>query len=231
MPIRRLATFVSAACCVLAAATMPAAASAHGGRGGHGYAREQNRAQQLCAEAGVPLNGWTHSSGHSLSGLSETQVKELKAACETLATAYAAQRKADEAAAKAFEEARKSAFAKLKEACPSLAEHHYPPPGQGELSTACKEALKAYQTAVNEARNTYRKALEEAGKTFDVALSAFETATKPIVEALEAAAKANHRHQGQGPAGTAGPWGSSPGAQAAPGFGPAPGYRGPGRGR
>lgn len=182
-------------CLALAAMLVPAAALAHGGRGrdGRGPGLQGNRIQRACAEAGAPLSGKPYGESHGLTGLSEAQVKELKAACEKLGTAYTAQRKADEAASKVFKEALASARKKLDEACPALTEHHeFGRWNHTELSTACKEAFKAYATTAEEAQKVYRTALEEAGKTFQKALSEFETSTKSIFEALTKAAESEH---------------------------------------
>lgn len=209
MMSRRPSALVLSGCLALACLVVPATASAHGGRGGRdGRGRGQgNSVQRVCAQAGAPLAGQAYGEGHGLSGLSETQAKELKAACEKLATTVTAQRKADEAAWKLFREALASARKKLDEACPALTEHHE---GWGwghtELSTACKEAFKAYATAAHEAQKAYRGAVEEAGKTFQKALGEFETSTKSIFEALAKAAESEHP----------GPYGGGFGA---PGFG------------
>lgn len=231
MLVRPRVMILSTACCLLAVMAAPGAALAHGGAGrdGHGYGRPESRAQRLCAEAGVPLNGHVYGEGHGLSGLSETQVKELKAACEKLATAYAAQRKADEAASKALWEAFKSDRTKLNEACPALSEHHEPGSGgPTELSAACKEALKSYGVAVHEAQQSYRKAIEEAGKTFATALSEFEKAVKPIEESLQTATPEDHHH-GQAPSGAGWPGAWQPGGAGPAGL-PGGGQRGFGDG-
>lgn len=209
MPRRRYLTTALAACCALSAvAAVPSVASAHGSIGGrrHHYMSFQARAAQLCAQAGVPLNGSAHWIGHGLSGLSETRLKELKAACEKLAAAYSAQRKSDEAAAKALQEARKTDRSKLGEACPALAQpsmpwmHHL---DYGELSTACKEAVKKYFASVGEAQKAFYKAVQEAHKPFRAALEEFEKAVKPILAVLQAAAQSHMQA-------TPGPW-PSPG--------------------
>lgn len=202
-------------CLALAPMVAPAAALAHGGRGrdGRGPGLQGNRVQRVCAEAGAPLSGKPYGESHGLTGLTEAQVKELKAACEKLSTAYTAQRKADEAAWTVFKEALTSARKKLDEACPALTEHHEPG-GWGhhtELSTACKEAFKTYATAAQEAQKVYRTALEEAGKTFQKALGEFETNTKSIFETLTKAAESEHpgyngRPFGPPPPGSPGGW-------------------------
>lgn len=225
MLVRHRVMIVSAICCALAATAVPSVALAHGGGGRYGYrVRLQNRAQRLCVEAGVPLNGQKRGEGRGPSGLSEAQVKELKTACEKLAAAYAAQRKADEAASKTFGEARTSDRTKLNGACPALTEHHERGAGEPiELSAACKEALKSYGTAVREAEKACRKALDEAGKTFATALSEFETAVKPVLTALETAAREHRHHHGEGSSGEgSGPSGRG---QAGPAGWPGPGHR------
>jgi len=182
-------------CLAMVAMAVPSAALAHGGGGGHrrGHGPQGNRIQRVCAEVGAPLGGKPYGKGHGLADLSEAQVKELKAACEKLATAYTAQRKADEAASTHFKEALASARKTLDAACPALTEHHEPGGRRHkELSTACKEALKAYAATTKEARKVYRTALKEAGKTFQAALSGFETSTKSIFEALTKAARSGH---------------------------------------
>lgn len=204
-------------CLALAPLVVPAAALAHGGGGrdGRGPGLQSNRIQRACAEAGAPLSGKPYGESHGLTGLSETQVKELKAACEKLGTAYTAQRKADEAASKVFDEALASARKKLDEACPALTEHHeFGRWSHTELSTACKEALKTFAATAHEAQKVYRTALEEAGKTFQKALSEFETSTKSIFEALAKAAESEHPgYHGRtfgGPPGLPGGWAGAP---------------------
>ena len=183
--------------CGLTAMSVPSVALAHHGRGrfdrfGPRAGFGGKGAQGLCAEAGVAMNGhlngpggpWGgHSNwdGQGLASLTETQTKELKSACEKLATAYAAKRTADGAAAKTLWEALKADATKLHEACPALAEHHEP---GFELSAACKEALTSFWTSAKEAKKAYRAAVEAADKAFAPALAEFETATAAIVAAL-----------------------------------------------
>jgi cytochrome c556 len=178
----------------LASLLAPTAASAWGGGGGafgrHGSQREL--VQRVCSEAGAPLGGMPSGNwrarwrwhgleeGHGLSGLTEAQMKELKAACEKLGTAVKARRTADEAAFKTFSEALATARKKLDEACPALTEHH-----EGELSMACKEAIKTFVSSAQEAGKSLHTALEAASMTFQKALGEFETATKAIFEKLE----------------------------------------------
>ncbi len=206
------------AVCGLTAMSVPSVALAHHGRGRFGPRAGYGGkgAQGLCAEAGVAVNG--HLNGHAapwgghpswdgqaLASLTETQTKELKSACEKLATAYAAKRTADAAAAKALWEALKADATKLHEACPALAEHHEP---GFELSAACKEALTSFWTSAKEAKKVYRAAVEAAAKAFAPAVGEFETTTAPIVAALDAAAPAGHiygpgrRFGGYDPAGS-----------------------------
>lgn len=208
MPSRSRSTLVGAICCLLGVLALPNLALAHGaGRyRGAGGGRHASRVQLVCAEAGVPLNGQAYGEAHGLSALSESQLKELKTACEALAAVSATQRKADEAAAKTLHEALQAARTKLDEACPTLAEHHWPG-GWGELSSTCKEALKTAANAAHEAQKAFGKALEEAAKPFQAALSEFETKVKSILEALEAAG-------GQYPHG--GGWGGLPGFRGGP---------------
>ena len=191
--------------CGLTAMSVPSVALAHHGRGrfdrfGPRAGFGGKGAQGLCAEAGVAMNGhlngpggpWGgHSNwdGQGLASLTETQTKELKSACEKLATAYAAKRTADGAAAKTLWEALKADATKLHEACPALAEHHEP---GFELSAACKEALTSFWTSAKEAKKAYRAAVEAADKAFAPALAEFETATAAIVAALDAAAPSGH---------------------------------------
>ena len=79
-----------------------------------------------------------------MSSLSEAQTKELVAACEKLAGAFAVKHKAIEGASKTFWEALKADRTKLDEACPALTEHHEHGFWEhNELSPACQEALKA----------------------------------------------------------------------------------------
>ena len=154
----------------------------------------------MCAQAGVAVSAHVHAFNHrgfvenpAVSGLSETQTKELMAACEKLAAAFAVKRTAVEAASKTFWEALKADRAKLDEACPALTEHHEHGFWEhNELSPACQEALKAFWTSAHEAGKTYRTAVQEACKTFRVALSEFEASTKPILAALEAAEMEHH---------------------------------------
>ncbi|HTY96013.1 MAG TPA: hypothetical protein VMB91_03160 [Solirubrobacteraceae bacterium] len=192
------------AVCGLTALSVPSAALAHHGRGRFGHRADfgGRGAQGLCAEAGVPLNGHLNGpsgpwGGHSdwqaqgLASLTETQTKELKSACEKLATAYAAKRTADAAAAKTVWEALKADATKLHEACPALAEHHEP---GFELSAACKEALTSFWTSAREAKKAYRAALEAAYKAFAPAVTEFETATAPLVAVLAATTPGGHGH-------------------------------------
>lgn len=208
MPIRPRVMAVWAGVCVLITMTIASTALAHRGSErfrGHDMFRAR-QAWGVCAQAGVVVsshvrgfNRHADGDGPGPSSLTETQIKELKAACEKLATAYGAERKADEASSKALWEALKAARAKLDEACPALQEQHE----RGfwehtDLSTACEEALKSYWTAAHEAGKTYRTALEEAGKPFDTALNEFEETVKPILTALEAVQMEHHFQPGQG---------------------------------
>lgn len=209
-------------CVALASALAPAAALAHAGgsrhgRGAHTRVLPHGSAhrdgfqlalvQRVCAQAGAPLGGTPHWQGHVLTGLTETQVNELKAACEKLTPAYTAERKADEAAWKVLWEALAADRKKLDEACPALTEPHEP--GRWtEPSAACKEAFATYATASKEAEKANRTADEEAGKTFEKPLGEFEASTRSIFEALAKAAESEH------PSGHGG-WGSG----GAPGLG------------
>jgi len=206
---RPRAIVLTAACCTLAAIGAPSVAQAHRGHDHFGrFVSHARQVQHVCAEAGVPLGGHSHGSwkGHGLSSLTETQEKELKAACEKLATAYAAKRTADEAAGKTLWEALKAARTKLDEACPAVTEHHGPGGwwSHAELSTACQEALRAFWTSAHEAKQAFRAAIEAAGKPFQAALTEFESATASIMAALEAAESDkffSHGHRFGGPAG------------------------------
>jgi hypothetical protein len=181
----------------IASLVAPSAASAWGGGGGafgrHGSQREL--IQRVCSEAGAPLStmpsGNWHArwrwhgleEGHGLSGLTEAQTKELKAACETLKKAVEARRMEDEAAFKTFDEKLATARETLDKACPALTEHRAP---GTELSTACKEAIKTFVTEAGKEREALDAALKQASKTFQTALEKFEKATKAIFEKLEA---------------------------------------------
>lgn len=213
---RRPRVLALSGCLALACLVVPATASAHGGRGGRdGRGRSQgNSIQRVCAEVGAPLGGKTFGEAHGPSSLSETQTKELKAACEKLATAAAAQRTADEAASKTFQEQLASDHKKLDEACPALTEHHeFGSWHDTELSTACKEAFNTYGAAAHEAQKAYRGAVEEAGKTFQKALGEFETSTKPIFEALAKTAESERPGPSGGRCGASGSGGGWAGSQ------------------
>ena len=218
MPSRPRHLLLGVLLCVLGAVSLPSAALAHGfghyGFGhyrGGGHYRHAGGAQQLCAEAGVPLYGQVHGEeGHSLASLSESQLDALKSACEKLAPASAAEKEAVEAASKVLHEALSAARTKLDEACPTLKED-YGPGGWMELSASCKEALKAAGSATREAEKAFGKSLEEAFKAFQPALSAFEAQVKPILETLESA-------QRQDPQG--GSWPALPGFRGARGGAP-----------
>jgi len=218
MLIRPRVMGLVAAVCVLTPMAFAGSALAHGGRE---HFRRHNvfqthQVQGLCAQAGVPVSGhmrgfwYRDSAGDSLSALTETQTKELTAACEKLAAAYAVKRKAIEAASKTLWEALKADRAKLDEACPALTEHHEPGWSPTELSTACKEALQAYWTAAHEAGKAFRTAREEACKAFKAALAEFETATAPILTALEGAQTQQRFRPGQA-SGATGQGSSTPG--------------------
>lgn len=210
MPSRPRSVLVGVLFCLLAALSLPGLATAHGlGRHNRDARyRPGGGADLVCAQAGVPL-GRQGQGGHGLSSLSESQLKELKAACEKLASASAAERKAVEAAAKTLHEALQVARTKLDEACPELTEHHGIG-GWGELSSACKEALKDAGTAAHEAQEAFGKVLAEATKTFQSALSGFETEVKPILETLEKAAMQHEQWGG---------WPGLPGLRSVPGAG------------
>ena len=195
---------------MLTALTAPSMALAHGGHEhfSHHSVFHAKQVQHFCAEAGVALNGHSdfnrqgrRPSSLTESGpgsLTETQVKELKMACEKLATAYGVERTADEAAAKTLWEALKPARAKLLEACPALTEHHdFHVWMHAELSPACTEALTSYWATAREAKKSFRAALEAAGKPFEVALKEFEASTESILPALEAAQAEHSSHHGK----------------------------------
>lgn len=234
MPFRRQ-TLAASLACAAGAIAVPVVALAHDSHGrDHWRARPLSQAQKLCAQAGVPLASDSHGHGHvhlglghATPGLTEAQLAQLKAACEKLASAYAAERKADEGAEKAFLEVVVPARKKLDEACPR---HHHGflpvgstgptgptgatgPAGPPEVSTACKEARKAFHTTVKEAEKPLRKALEEARKSFQTALGEFEAAVNPIIESLESGSPFgfgrlhHHHHHGFGPPGPGGPTG------------------------
>ena len=188
---------ILAGCLAVASLVAPTAASAWGGGGGafgrHGSQRFL--IERVCEEAGAPLSSMPTGSwharwrwhgleeGHGSSGLTETEAKELKAPCETLATAVKARRTADEAAFETFDKTLAEAHKKLDEACPALAEHRAP---GTELSTACKEAIKAFVATAGTARETLRTALKGAGEKFQTALAEFEKSTKATFEKIEA---------------------------------------------
>jgi hypothetical protein len=224
-------------------------ALAHDEHGGdHGHLRAAGRAQQLCADVGIPLRRHLHGHFHvhasdakdRLSGLTETQVMQLKAACEKLAAAAATASAADEAAGKTFFETVSAARKKVDAVCPSRHhdDHEGPfgttgatgvtgPTGPTEVTTACKEARIAFHATFKEAKKAYRKALEAARQAFDAALSEFESTVRPILEALESGEPPfgrehhrfhhHHHHQGEGPTGATGPMEGGTGATGASG--------------
>jgi hypothetical protein len=241
MLIRPRVTALAAVVCVLIPMTFAGSAMAHGR--GHFHRHDVFRTKQagsICAQAGVSVDGhvrglnwYREGSSDNLSALTETQTKELAAACEKLAAAYGVKRKAIEAASKTLWEALKADRVKLDEACPALMEHHERGWWQTELSTACKEALQAYWTAAHEAGKAFQTAREEACKAFDAALTEFETATAPVVTVLDAAQTQHRFYPGQGSGGP-GQDQDEPGQdQGGPGQdqgGPGQGDGGPGQG-
>ncbi len=228
MLIRPRVMAVCAALCVLAPMTLASAAQAHrGARHLHRHDVFQSKqVSGVCAQAGVAVSDHVHAfkrldevQDPGVSSLSETQTKELVAACEKLAGAFAVKHKAVEGASKTFWEALKADRTKLQEACPALTEHHeHGFWEQTELSPACQEALKSYWASAHEAGKAYRTAVQEACKTFHAALTEFEEATKAIVAAIEAGESEHHFQPAPGP-----------GGPELPGTGPVgPGHAGPG---
>ena len=133
MLIRPRVMALFAAVCVLAPMTLASAAQAH--RGGSHFRRhgefQSEQVSGVCAQAGVAVSDHVHAFKRpdraresDLSVLSEAQTKELVAACEKLAAAFAVKHKAVEGASKTFWEALKADRTKLDEACPALTEHH-----------------------------------------------------------------------------------------------------------
>ena len=245
MLIRPRVMAVFAAVCVLAPMTLASAAQAHrGARHLHRHDLFQSgQVSGVCAQAGVAVGDHVHAfkrldevQDPGVSSLGETQTKELVAACEKLAGAFAVEHKAVEGASKTFWEALKAARTKLQEACPVLTEHHaHGFWEQTELSPACQEALKTYWASAHEAGKAYRTAVEEACKAFHTALAEFEEATKSILAAIEAGESEHHLQPAPGPAGpelpgtgTGGPGHDGPGftgsGHGGPGFDGSHGY-------
>ncbi len=229
MLIRPRVMAVFAAVCVLAPMTPTSAAQAHrGARRLHRHDVFQSRqVSGVCAQAGVGVGDHVHAFKRlddvqhpAVSSLSESQAKELVAACEQLAGAFAVKQKAVEGASKTFWEALKADRAKLQEACPALTEHHeHGFWEQTELSPACQEALKSYWASAHEAGKAYRTAVQEACKTFHAAVTEFEEATKSILAAIEAGESEHHFQPAPGPAGPVLPGtGAGDPGHAGPGF-------------
>src|SRR5271168_1930926 len=82
--------------CAVAAVAMPVVALAHGsGGGGRRSIRSLTRAERLCGELGVFVNGRSHGDRPLSAGrtqLNATQLQELTSACQKLASAYASER-------------------------------------------------------------------------------------------------------------------------------------------
>ncbi len=227
---------VFAAACVLAPMTLTSAAQAdRGARHLHRHDLFQSgQVSGVCAQAGVAVGDHVHAfkrpdeaQNPGVSSLSETKTKELVAACEKLAGAFAVKQKAVEGASKTFWEALKADGTKLQEACPALTEHHeHGFWEQTELSPACQEALKTYWASAHEAGRAYRTAVQEACKTFHTALTEFEEATKSILAAIEAGEPEHHLQPVPGPAGpelpgagTGDPGHAGPGSDGSHGYG------------
>ena len=221
---RVMAMFV--AVCVLAPMTLASVAQAHRGHFRRHGVFGTPQVGSVCAQVGVNVGGhaygFKHDLAHAASAhdpavgtLSETQTKELTAACEKLATASGVKHTAVEAASKTFWEALKADHAKLDAACPALTEHHEHGFWEhNELSPACQEALKSFWAAAKEAGATYRTAVQEACKTFHAALTEFEESIKPILATLVAAQAQHHFfHSVPGPGcpGQEGPDSTGPG--------------------
>jgi hypothetical protein len=247
MPFPRRMLIAPVLCCAVAVAVaVPVVALAHNGHGGRGHARGQGQAPQLCAEVGIPLSGHVHGRFHLRriggrgyrGGIPEPQAGQLKAACETLATAYGVKLSADRSAAKTLDTELSDALTALDAVCPPRHHHHHHhrhygggwvgatgatgvtgPTGSTGVSAECKAARQAYHTAVKDARKAYRAALGVANKAYLVALGAFEATVKPILESLEQGQPPYnhpphfHHHHGLGPTGatgtTGGPTGST----------------------
>lgn len=239
MLIRPRVMGLAVAVCLMAPMAVASSAMAHRGRGHfrrHDVLRGK-QAQGVCGQVGVPVNGHVRSfhwyrngAPDSLSALTETQSKELTAACEKLAAAYAVKRKANEAAFKTLWEALKADRTKLDEACPAVTEHHEWAWWKTELSPACKEALQAYWTAAHEAGKAFRTAHEEACKAFRAAVAEFETAVDPILAVLEAAQTEHQPHPEPGFAGPGQGNGGPQDNQGQDNGGPGHGYGGAGQG-
>lgn len=188
-------SLVAVLCSTFAAVSLPGSALAHGAWGHRGPSG--SRYQFVCSEAGAWPGGHAYSHDNALSGLSESQLEELKVACEKLAAAASMEQKADEAAAQTFHEALQKVRATLDEACPALREH----PGAGgwaQLSSACQEALKTAAASAHEAGKALYTAREEAAKPFQAALGEFQTKVKPILEAIESSGQQNARRGSRG---------------------------------
>src|SRR5271168_1428160 len=114
--------------CAVAAVVMPVVALAHGsGGGGRRSTRSLTRAERLCGELGVFVNGRSHGDylvGARHTQLNETQVQELTSACQKLASAYAIQRTAEGAPLNAEHQALKAALIQLDGVCPAWPGHH-----------------------------------------------------------------------------------------------------------
>jgi hypothetical protein len=196
LSLRRILLLL-AACCAVAVTAVPTLASANGGTYGRWFPASRQAhmrgAKRICRLVGAPLGG---SAGEPRPGLlasgklTETQVKELQAACNSLAAAFTADRTAVAAAAKTRREAVEAARAKLNGVCPPSSLpwshhdawwHHEEAATTQEISAACEEALKAYRASVQAADESFQKTSSEAAKTFFAALSQFETTVQGIL--------------------------------------------------
>ena len=223
-------------CCAAAGALLPVVALAHGSGGdARRGSRAASGAQRTCGAVGVSLDGRSHGRHHHLrtSSLSATQIQALQTACNTLASAYATQRSADNAASEEMQKATEAALTQLNGVCPAPPYGHHRhrwfgpagatgstgasgpsgptgptgssgPTGATGPSTACTEALETYRAAVAAAWGADRRARDQAAGTFDAALTEFEATVTGIL-GPESTHHHHHHHRPTGPTGTTGP--------------------------
>jgi hypothetical protein len=247
LSLRRILGMISGVLALTAVTVPVVALAHGGGPGGrhHSKANEAsvgNQARHICRGVGTSMTGpmgpikgsfgrgdRAHFArhrmfsgdfgGHGFGGpeLTETQTKELQAACAKLGAAFETKQKADAAAFEAARAAIMAARQKLEAACPrsefgegehgsrlrlhGLRTHAHAavtgPTGPTGPKMGCEQAFAAFQAAKTAAKQALVAALTKASEAFGKALSEFETTVEKIL------AKS-------GPTGPTGPTGKKP---------------------
>jgi hypothetical protein len=201
---------------------------------GRGFGRLK-RPERICREVGVSLSGRpTSGLASGRNPFSETQIKELQAACKTLAGAFETEHNAVTAAVTKKQKAIETALAALPENCRPRRHHRHdrrdrfgptgPTGATGASgatsstgstgSTGSSGATGPSSTACKEARKEFRKKVQAAEEEFRGEITKASTALDTALMEFDKTVRpilqsVGHHHQPMGPTGTSGPSGMS----------------------